>query len=206
MSNIQEFWEQQHQARSQQWLTGTQLKQIMKFYSLTEQDLENKKFLEIGVGLATVSKALSTMVSTLYCADISQEALKRVQSYVTGTWSTTEIELIPCVDIALCHLVLVHCNDTECVRILKSINLNENGKIFCQFSCLKSFDAIEHADSKVKKMLLEDGPHFFRTEDEIQNIINQAGLKTIEVSDHNPGSYHGWVGQYWKCYQLEKSI
>lgn len=206
MNNIQEFWNHQHQNRSQQWLTGTRLEQIMKFYSLTTRDLTNKKFLEIGVGLATVSKPLSTIVSKLYCADISLEALKRVQSYATGTWPTSEINLIPPVDIALCHLVLVHCDDAECVRILQSINLADHGRIFCQFSCLTSDDAIEQSDPKVKKMLLEDGPHFFRTEDTIQNIINQAGLQIVKVSDHNPGSYHGWTGQYWKHYQLEKSI
>jgi hypothetical protein len=153
-----------------------------------------------------VTKSLSKIVSTLFCVDISSKALEKVQPYAEGTWTTAEINLVPAVDIALCHLVLVHCNDAECVRILQSINLTEHGRIFCQFSCLKSSDAIEQANPKVKKMLLDDGPHFFRNEIEIQNIISQAGLRTVSEFDRNPGSYHGWNGQYWKCCQLEKSI
>ncbi len=205
MPNFQNFWENQHQ-NGTQWLTGTKLNQIMRWYSLTAKDLENKKFLEIGVGLATATEPLSQLVSTLYCADISEKALGRVRPYSAGTWNTQEIHLIPEVDIALCHLVLVHCDDAECVRILRSINLTAGGTIYCQFSCLKTPDALEHASDKVTPMLVDSGMHFFRTEDQINDILSQAGLRTVRETQADPGSYYGWNGQYWKFYQLERSI
>jgi len=205
MPDFQNFWEDQHQ-RATEWLTGTALQPIMKWYSLSSEDLENKKFLEIGVGLATVTEPLSRLVDTLYCADISEKALTRARPYATGTWNTQEIHLIPEVDIVLCHLVLVHCDDAECVRILRSINLTTGGKIYCQFSCLKTPDALEHASHTVKPLLVDSGMHFFRTEDQISDILSQAGLRTVRETQADPGSYHGWSGQYWKFYQLERSI
>jgi hypothetical protein len=205
MPDFQNFWEDQHQHGSS-WLTGTTFDQIIRFYSLATQDLENKKFLEIGVGLATVTEPLSRLVDTLYCADISEKALTRARPYATGTWNSQEIHLIPEVDIVLCHLVLVHCDDAECVRILRSINLTTGGKIYCQFSCLKTPDALEHASHTVKPLLVDSGMHFFRTEDQINDILDEAGLLIVNATQADPGSYHGWNGQYWKFYQLERSI
>ena len=204
MPDFKNFWEDQHQ-RATEWLTGTALQPIMKWYSLSSEGLENKKFLEIGVGLATVTEPLSRLVDTLYCADISEKALTRARPYATGTWNTQEIHLIPEVDIVLCHLVLVHCDDAECVRILRSINLTTGGKIYCQFSCLKTQDALEHASHKVKPLLVDSGMHFFRTEDQISDILSQAGLRIVRETQADPGSYHGWNGQYWKFYQLDRS-
>lgn len=206
MSDIKSFWEDHHHRDAQQWLTGTSFDQIMKFYSLTQEQLQHKVFLEIGVGLATVTASLSKSVDTLYCADISEHALKRVESYAAGTWLTTEIDKIPSVDIALCHLVLVHCDDAECQRILASINLRPGGKIYCQFSCLTSPDALKNLNSKIKPLLVDSGMHFFRDETKINRIIESAGLKVVTVRDTNPGSYHGWHEQYWKLYQLETAI
>ena len=205
MPDFQNFWEDQHQRGGNQWLTGTTLEPIMKWYSLTAEDLKNKKFLEIGVGLATATEPLSRVVGTMYCADISERALAKAKPYAAGTWNTQEIHLIPEVDMALCHLVLVHCDDAECVRILRSINLTTGGKIYCQFSCLKTPDALEHASHKVKPDLVHSGMHFFRTEDQINDILSQAGLHTVRETQADPGSYHGWNGQYWKFYQLERS-
>lgn len=206
MPDFQNFWEDQHLRGGNQWLTGTTLESLMKWFSLSTGDLANKKVLEIGVGLVTATETLSRLVGTLYCADISERALERARPYAAGTWSTHDIDQIPEVDLALCHLVLVHCDDKECVRILRSINLAPGGKIYCQFSCLKTADALEHASYKVKPQLVDSGMHFFRTEDQINDVLAQAGLRTIDVTDADPGSYHGWNGQYWKFYQVEKII
>lgn len=204
MSDIKEFWEKQHRNDKQLWLTGTSLHDILRFYSLSNQDLENKKFLEIGIGLATVTRSLSKAVSELYCADISAQALERAKPHAKGVWLSPEIDQIPAVDMALCHLVLVHCDDAECERILRSINLAPGGKIYCQFSCLTHPKALDDASPDVKKDLVDSGMHFFRSEDEIENIIDRAGLQIVDSTKRNPGSYRGWNGQYWKFYQLEK--
>ena len=203
--SIKEFWEDQHTQNTRTWLTGTSLDQILKAYDLTKESLANIKCLEIGVGLVTVTEPLSKLVATLYCTDISDKALTKAGPYTSGAWHTQQIDQIPPVDMAICHLVMTHCDDKECERILRSINLLPGGKIYCQFSCLKSADALENVSHKIRHQLIDSGMHFFRTEEEIQHLCDVAGLQIVKSKYFDPGSYHGWNGQYWQFYQLERA-
>lgn len=202
MSDLIDFWQDQH-SRNTSWLTGTTFGMILRQYDLQVDTFKNRCCLEIGVGRGSVTKPLSELAETVYCADISQTALDRVRSWVKDTKLTQDISQIPPVDVALCHLVLVHCNNAECQRILESINLNKQGSIFCQFSCFMDPGiGINDAVPEVQKMLEVGVKHFFRDISEIESIIESAGLKVRKTWRRYPGDFFGWTGQYWQYYEL----
>lgn len=204
MSNLTEFWQDQHY-KNTPWLTGTTLDMLLQQYGLTSDDFRDRRCLEIGVGRGTVTRPLSDLAETLYCCDISKHALNKVQSLATGTWLAQDIAQIPPVDVALCHLVFVHCDDRECQRILESVNLTDQGRIYCQFSCFKDpqIGASDTSD-KIKDLLDIGVKHFFRSTDKIEAMIRSAGLKIRRTWDRYPGTFHGWEGQYWQYYELHR--
>ena len=178
---------------------------IYKFYDISEADLKSRKILEIGVGVGVITKSLAALTQELYCADISDVALQNVSKFAKSVFLTRDINQTPGIDIALCHLVLVHCDDTEVRRLLSEINLSDSGKIYCQFSCLKTADAIEKASSTVKNMLTQAGPHHFRDPAHVEKLIKDCGLTIRREKQIDPGKYINWDGQFWKLYELERN-
>ena len=204
MTDLTEFWEHQHQSNSG-WLTGTSFESIKKFYDVGTEDFQDRDCLEIGVGRATVSRSLAALAHRLYCCDISHKALEKVATLATETFLREDVHKIPAVDIVLCHLVFVHCDDADCQRLLKSINLRPGGRVLCQFSCFQD-PAVGASDAtaRIKEILDIGVKHFFRTPDEIAEIIHSAGLHVHKTKRLAPGSFHGWNGQYWQFYELHK--
>ena len=200
-----EFWNGKHQVQNRQWLTGTSLSMIYRLYDITSEDLRSKKILEIGVGIGIITKSLRELASELYCADISDVALKNIGKHANDTFLTQDIDQAPAVDVVICHLVLVHCDDNETQRILSSVNLSTGGKIYCQFSCLKTPDAIATASPKVQKELTEAGPHYFRTPNDIEKLLAKSGLQISRAKEIDPGTFLSWSGQTWKLYELERN-
>lgn len=198
------FWNDKHQHRNTHWLTGSTLDMIYKFYDISEKDLRSRRILEIGVGVGVITKSLAALTQELYCADISNVALNNVRSLARSVFLTRDIGQAPSVDVALCHLVLVHCDDTEVTRLLSEINLSDSGKIYCQFSCLKTTDAIDKASPTVKSMLTQAGPHHFRDPIHVEKLINGCGLTISREKEIDPGKYINWDGQFWKLYELER--
>jgi len=202
MTNLTDFWQSQHSQNSP-WLTGTTFDMILKQYDLTAEDFRDLRCLEIGVGRGTVTEPLSKLAETLYCCDISDIALGKAKTWAAGTWRTGQIDQVPPVDVALCHLVFVHCNDSECERILRSVNLDEEGRMFCQFSCFKDpAVGASDANEKIRNLLDLGVKHFFRTPSDIEDIIESADLKVRRTWARDPGSFHGWHGQFWQYYEL----
>ena len=199
------FWNDKHQTQNRHWLTGTSMGMLYKFYDIGPDQLKSRRILEIGVGVGAITKDLRQLADKLYCADISAVALKNASQHADGTFLTQDISQVPAVDVAICHLVLVHCDDAEVQRILSNINLVPSGKIYCQFSCLKSPDAIETAPPGVKKALTETGPHYFRAPIDIEKMIRDSGLSISRDKEIDPGNYMGWSKQLWKLYELERN-
>lgn len=205
MMDLPAFWNDKHHIQNRHWLTGTTLGMIYRFYNIGPDNLKSRRILEIGVGLGIMTKELRHLTDKLYCADISAVALEKASQDADRTFISQDISQAPPVDVAICHLVLVHCDDAEVRRVLSSINLTPGGKIYCQFSCLKTPDAVDTAPEAVKKSLTELGPHYFRTPSDIEKIIRDSGLSISRDKEIDPGSYMNWSGQLWKLYELERN-
>jgi ubiquinone/menaquinone biosynthesis C-methylase UbiE len=202
--DLAEFWNDKHQRQNRQWLTGSTVTLIHKFYGVDTRAWQGRKILEIGVGVGSITNSLAEIAGELYCADISSVALDNVKKHARQTFLSKDISQVPPVDIVLCHLVLVHCDDAEVLRLLSSIRLLDGGKIYCQFSCLKEPNAIKNASPSVQEQLTNAGPHFFRDPADIEKLITQAGLTIGRQSQCDPGQFQNWTGQFWKLYELER--
>jgi hypothetical protein len=55
------------------------------------------------------------------------------------------------------------------------------------------------------QQLLDVGvKHFFRTPDDIQQLLESVGLTVINEKRCHPGDYHGWTQQFWQFYELQR--
>ena len=205
MQDLDRFWEDMHARDDGTWLTGTGINAMLDFYKITPADFQNQTVLEIGIGRKTVTQWLSRAADTLYCSDISHTALAHARSMAKACFHTLDLDQCPPVDVALCHLVFVHCDDDEVRRILRSIKLNPSGRLFCQFSGLKHANSINQASDHVKKLLTEAGPHFFRGRDEIEQMVADSSMTITKCFERDPGSYHGWSEQVWFCLECQKN-
>jgi len=172
------FWESKHKSSDKYWLTGSDLNDIKSYHNLTNDDFVSKKILEIGVGLGTLSEQLADFTNRLICCDISDEALKNVHHTVYKKYLTTNLKNIEPVDTAICHLVFQHCDDDEVFRIIKEVNLTEDGVFTFQFAYLREN---EKPSNKVVE-LIENGSHHFRSLNVIEDMVNKSNKKIIWVS------------------------
>jgi SAM-dependent methyltransferase len=173
--SFKNFWENKHYSDDVYWLTGTPLSCILNYHNLKNEYFYNKSFLEIGVGSGTLAKDLRPTVMEYHCCDISENALRNLPEEVNSKWLTRDLNKIPPVDIALCHLVFQHCDDDEVCRIIEDVNLKDGGTFLIQSSHSKSDRRLREYNLEFKKNL------FFRNVQELTRIINNTSKKIIEI-------------------------
>lgn len=195
-----EFWEQKHNEHSP-WLTGTDFHSLLRQFNLTQDNFKNKKVLEIGTGHGICSRAISSIAGELYCCDISKSALTKVKDFAQQTFLTTDIAQIPAVDLAICHLVFVHCTDQEMLRIINEVTLAQGGRFMFHCSGLKNNVLTDMA----KTRLVDDGSHFFRSIDATKDIIAQSNKKLVTVSDPVDILHAGWFDHQWYYVTVENN-
>jgi SAM-dependent methyltransferase len=197
-----DFWEQHHRDDSG-WLTGTGFENLLTAFGLVEHDIAGKQVLEIGVGKATCSTGLARLASDLYCCDISETALSKVKDLARQTYLSPDIIHIPPVDLAVSHLVFVHCSDDEMLRIINGVNLAEGGRFIFQISGLKDNILTE----KVQQELVNDGSHFFRGVEQTKDIIACSNKQLVSVTDPVPGNpFADWLDHEWYYVTVQNKI
>jgi SAM-dependent methyltransferase len=200
------FWEEKHARSDSDWLTGTDIQKLMKYYDITFNDLDDKVILEIGVGLGHCARAFKARAKKLFCCDISQTALDHVKEYADQLFLSKDLKNSPPVDIAIAHLVLLHCDDEETLRIINDVNLNEEGKFLFQFSGLQNDQVLP----RVKADLIDKGTHFFRNGKQMQEIINKSNKELVNMTvPAYAGEFHGnWLNHeyYFAVVKNKKGI
>jgi len=196
-----DFWEGQHKANSG-WITGTEFEHLLKQFELTTGDIQDKKVLEVGTGRGFCSREFSKYSSELYCCDISNAALDKVKNFARQTYQTADIAQAPQVDLAIAHLVFVHCTDDEMLRLINDINLNEGGRFMFQVSGLKNGILTDQA----KTTLVDDGSHFFRSIEETKNIISQSNKEFVSIIGPNDILHAGWFDHEWYYITVQNKI
>ena len=201
MAISKDFWEGHHQGNSG-WLTGTSFDSLLKQFSLTVLDIQGKRVLEIGVGRGHCTESFKNFASELYCCDISETGLAKIKEWATQVFQTTDINLIPPVDLAISHLVFVHCTDDEMLRIINGVTLAEGGRFIFQVSGLKDGILTDQA----KEKLVDDGSHFFRSVEETKAIINRSNKQFVSVIGPNSINHEGWFDHEWYYITVENKI
>lgn len=197
-----DFWEQHHTDNSG-WLTGTGFRDLLNAFGLTDADITGKRVLEIGIGKATCSPGLASLANELYCCDISEKALSKVKDIACQTYLTTDIIQAPAVDLAISHLVLLHCTDDEMLRIINAVNLTEFGRFIFQISGLKDNVLTE----QVQQELVNDGSHFFRSVERTKDIIARSNKQLVSVTDPVPGvHFANWLDHEWYYVTVQNKI
>ena len=189
------FWEERHNKSDLQWLAGTDMMPLLKYYNLLPTDLIGKSVMEIGIGMGNALSEMSRLAWKSYAVDISDIALERIKDKVTQTYQTSNLKYAPECDIIICHLVFLHCTDEEVTRIINDAPLSKNGKMYFHFSGLKDNIVTE----KVQKLLIDNGTHFFRDYLDMQKLILNTNKELTYITEPvYGGEYYGnWLHHEW---------
>ena len=196
-----DFWETEHRGNTG-WLTGTSFESLLKQFALALSDIQGKKVLEIGVGRGHCTESFKEFAGELYCCDISEGALDKVRSMAKEVYQTADIAQAPQVDLAIAHLVFVHCTDDEMLRLINDIKLNEGGRFMFQVSGLKDGILTDQA----KTTLVDDGSHFFRSIEETKDIINRSNKEFVSIVGPNDILHAGWFDHEWYYITVQNKI
>jgi SAM-dependent methyltransferase len=171
-----QFWNNHHLNNDNFWLTGSDLSEIKYRHHIDDEMLLNKDVLEIGVGLGKMTHELSKVAKNIYASDISEVGLDRIKAIAKKTVLSKDIATLPPVDIAICHLVFQHCSDEEIQRIINDVNLKEDGIFYFQFA-----EYPNPISSMVNEFIAQKN-HFFRSLEQIKNIVKNTNKELIFVS------------------------
>ena len=196
-----DFWEEEHRGNTG-WLTGTHFDALLRQFGLALADVENKRVLEIGVGRGHCSESFGNFASEFYCCDISETGLDRVRKWAKQVFQTQDVNRAPPVDLAISHLVFVHCTDDEMLRLINEVNLAPSGRFMFQVSGLKDGVLTDRA----KEILVDDGSHFFRSVDETRAIIDRSNKQFVSLIGPNDILHAGWFEHQWYYVTVENKI
>jgi len=138
---------------------------------------ENKIILEIGIGLGVMTKELCSTNNQVIACDISQDAFIKVKPFVKSTYETINLKYIEPVDLAICHLVFQHNDDTEIERIINDVNLKEGGVFSVQFAYIRENDI---PNNKLKEFM-ERKTHYFRDISTMKQIVEKTNKKILNI-------------------------
>lgn len=196
-----DFWEAEHSGNTG-WLTGTSFESLLQQFALALSDIQGKKVLEIGVGRGHCTESFKEFAGELYCCDISEGALDKVRSMAKEVYQTADIAQAPTVDLAISHLVFVHCTDDEMLRIINGVNLTDSGRFMFQCSGLINGVLTEQA----KTILVDDSSHFFRSIEETKEIIARSNKQFVSIIGPNDINHAGWFDHQWYYVTVENKI
>jgi len=180
-SDNKAFWERIHRENTRYWLTDSDPGSVYKLHNLTKEILvPEKNILEIGVGTGRSIMHLKEL-HNVFAVDIAETALDRVKTYATiiqvydkDKWPVNKI------NIALCHLVFQHCNDSVFRFIIERVleSLVPDG-----FFSFQSADADDSKLDNHYRKSVNDNLMFFRQKNEIIDKIEELGGRVISISD-----------------------
>jgi len=122
MTDIKQFWEQQHQDRNQALLSGCGMQETIEFLKLDDIIQPGMRVLEVGIGQGYVTRGLAAH-HLISAVDISELALDSVRDICENIWLDTEIENLPSdyFDIIICHNVAQHVPTSDLERLLQHL-------------------------------------------------------------------------------------
>jgi len=176
MTEIEEWWEEQHNKNNLLFLTGTLLESVEYNHNLRHRIESNTKVLNVGSGNVSIELGLYERGCEIYSLDISKSALDKVRSLIHNAkvYTTKEYNKIPnhYFDVIIHNFVAQHMNNTDLVTQLEALILKlNNGFISLQYF---ESDVLNQRNLTDEKM-----GGYPRTFDELKLLVNEAGGKIV---------------------------
>ncbi len=174
---MEDFWNNAHSKKLNYWINSSNSNDILNYHNFN-QNISDKLILDLGIGLGYLTEYLSKN-NKVISVDISDVALKKVKNIAYKTYNTSELLKIEPVDLAICNLVFQHCDDEEIERIIREIQLKDDGIFSFQFAFLREN---EEPNDFVKE-LIKNKTHYFRSLEKIKEFVNKCGKKIVSISE-----------------------
>lgn len=171
------FWNNAHSKKLYYWINSSNSNDILNYHNFN-QNISDKLILDLGIGLGYLTEYLSKN-NKVISVDISDVALEKVKEFAYKTYNSSELSKIEPVDLAICNLVFQHCDDEEIERIIREIQLKDDGIFSFQFAFLREN---EEPNDFVKE-LIKNKTHYFRSLEKIKEFVNKCGKKIVSISE-----------------------
>lgn len=162
------------------FVTSSGLNEILNYHKL--EIPQGKTILEIGVGRGEAIKDFSKHNKVIGC-DISEIALKSVESMCKSTVLSRDLKTVEPVDFAISHLTFQHCHEQEVLRILNDVNLKDGAWFSFQFASLNL------EKTQLSSLILSDlnqAMIYFYSYEKMMEIVKLSNKKMARA-----------VGPYW---------
>lgn len=186
---MENFWNNAHSNKLEYWINSSCSNDILNYHNFNK-NISDKLILDLGIGLGYLTEYLSKN-NKVISVDISDVALKKVKDFAYKTYNTSELSKIEPVDLAICNLVFQHCDDEEIERIIREIQLKDDGIFSFQFAFLREN---EEPNDFVKE-LIKNKTHYFRSLEKIKKFVKKCGKKIVSIS--KPMHWYGKENFSW---------
>jgi len=194
--NMENFWNNAHSEKMKYWIDSSNINDIFQNHKI-DKNINDKLILDLGIGLGYLTEYLSKN-NNVISVDISNVALEKVKNYAYKTYHTSELLNIEPVDLAICNLVFQHCNDEEVERIIREIQLKDDGIFSFQFAFLREN---EEPNDFVKE-LMKNKTHYFRSFEKIKEFVDKCGKKIVDISE--PMHWYEKENFSWQFVKISK--
>jgi len=173
-----EFWEDKHSTKDKYWLTDSNAQEVLKMHGVLPEFGKCKTFLDVGVGFGGMTKYVKAKKKHVTSTDISRTALDHLKDVPDKTILINEVSSVEPVDLAVCHLVLQHCNNETITKIMNDVPIKDDtGILSVQFACLRPGDK----PNKNVQNLLKNGTHYLRSLEEFKELVHSGTNKEVVV-------------------------
>jgi Rps23 Pro-64 3,4-dihydroxylase Tpa1-like proline 4-hydroxylase len=183
------FWNNAHSKQIKYWIDSSTANDILTQHKI-DKYISDKLILDLGIGLGYLTEYLSKN-NKVISVDISDIAFEKVKEFAYKTYNTSELLKIEPVDLAICNLVFQHCDDEEVERIIREIQLKDDGIFSFQFAFLRE----NEEPNDFVKQLINNKTHYFRSIEKIRDFVNKCGKKIVDISE--PIHYYGTENFSW---------
>ena len=194
MSEIKEFWEEQHEKHEIRYLSDYSGEDVWKYLMIEPYLVSNANVLNIGVGTGRCTWHLKESGVNVYALDISEKALENVKPFVEGSWLTSEYDKMPSdfFDVAISHLVIQHMTDDAVLEQLKGVlrSLKQTGIFAFQHASPYPNDDLLYNES----LEYQKAGAIIRTREHIKELIVNSGGEIIKE-----GKKVSYDNEYEKC-------
>jgi 2-polyprenyl-3-methyl-5-hydroxy-6-metoxy-1,4-benzoquinol methylase len=114
MENPKKFWKDVHVQNHRKYLGLTGPKRVLALHKIDPKSLSGKRVMDFGVGDGQMHRHLQTLGAEVVAIDVVEEAMEEIEGEKHLSDNLKDCEPV---DVVICNLVFLHCEDSEIQRI-----------------------------------------------------------------------------------------